>query len=351
MSLFNAFVNAPKFRKPGFKSALIATLLSLLVMLLGTYTRLIDIDFGCSDWPGCYGQLSFFSSDINEPELFDHAESDVFILLPELLHRYLAGFLGLLIVVLAVRSWRRRDDENYPFRLPTFILFLVVWQMLFGMWAVKLALWPQVVTVHLVMGAITCSLLWLLTLRLENKRWKVPAEVIDKLTAMRRWIVLAIILVVVEIMLGGWTSANQAALACPDFPSCQNQWWPEMDLKKGFSITESFGAAHLSQGLESKARVAIHVVHRLGALITTIYIIGLALALLFIKDRRTRRMSLILIAVLGAQLYLVIGLGDIQRSLVTVMTHNIGSILLLLTLVTLATKVWTAKLKYQRTIS
>jgi len=347
MSLFNA----PKFRKPGFKSALIAALLSLLVILLGTYTRLIDIDFGCSDWPGCYGQLSFFGSDVNEPALFDTAQVGISMLPAELAHRYLAGFLGLLIVVLAVGSWRRRDDENYPFRLPTFVLFLVVWQMLFGMWTAKLALWPQVVTVHLVMGAITCSLLWLLTLRLDNKRWKAPAEVIDKLTAMKRWIVLAIVLIVVEIMLGGWTSANQAALACPDFPSCQNQWWPEMDLKKGFSITESFDQAHLSQGVESEARVAIHVVHRLGALITTIYIVGLAVVLLFIKHQRTRRMSLIIVAVLGAQLFLVTGAGDIQRSLVTVMAHNIGSILLLLTLVTLATKVWTAKLKYQRTIS
>ena len=320
-------------------------------MLLGTYTRLMDVDFGCSDWPGCYGQFSFLGSDANEPALFDTAQTGISMMPAELAHRYLAGFLGLLIVVLAVGSWRRRDDENYPFRLPTFVLFLVVWQMLFGMWTVQLALWPQVVTVHLVMGAITCSLLWLLTLRLDNKRWKVSAEVIDKLTAMKRWVVLAIILVVVEVMLGGWTSANQAALACPDFPSCQNQWWPEMDLKKGFSITESFGPGHLSQGVESKARVAIHVVHRLGALITTIYIVGLSVALLFIKNRRVRRMSLIVVAVLCVQLYLVIGLGDIQRSLVTVMAHNIGGILLLLTLVTLATKVWTAKLKYQRTIS
>jgi len=344
MSLFNK----PKFRKPSFKLALIATLLALFVVMLGTYTRLMDVDFGCSDWPICHGQLSILSDSF---ESTDGYSTGYAFLQPELIHRNLAGVLGLLIIVLAVRSWRRRDDENYPFRLPTFILFLVVWQALFGMWTVKLALWPQVVTVHLVMGAITCSLLWLLTLRLDNKRWKLPEDTLAKLMRMKPWIVLGVVLVVIQIILGGWASANNAASACPDFPRCQNLWWPEMDMKKGFNITESFGVETLSQTLESKARVAIHVIHRLGALIATIYIVGLAVALLFIKHNRTRRMSLILVAILGMHLFLVIELGNIEQLSLMVMLHNFGSTLLLLTLVTLATKVWTAKKKYQRTIS
>lgn len=346
MSLFNA----PKFRKPSFKLALIATLLALFVVMLGTYTRLLDVDFGCSDWPICHGQLSILSGS-DQAEFADSYRTGYTLLQPELMHRYLAGALGFLIIALAVRSWRRRDDETYPFRLPTFILFLVVWQALFGMWTAKLALWPQVVTVHLVMGAITCSLLWLLTLRLDNKRWKIPEDTLAKLTRMKPWIVLGVVLIIIQIILGGWVSANNAASACPDFPRCQSQWWPEMDMKKGFNITESFGVEALSQTLESKARVAIHVVHRLGALVTTIYIVGLAVVLLFIKHNRTRRMSLILMATLGMHLYMVIKLSHLDQSVLMVMLHNFGSTLLLLTLVTLATKVWTAKKKYQRTIS
>jgi heme a synthase len=345
MSIFNA----PKFRKPGFKLALIATILSAVVVVLGAYTRLIDFGFGCSDWPSCYGQLSFFSDGVDGYGVGGLAiESGIW---PELVHRYLAGILGLSIIVLAVGSWRRRDDDSYPFRLPTFILFLVVWQVLFGMWTVKLTLWPQVVTVHLLGGMVTLSLLWLLTLRLDNKRWKISAEIIDRLAQFKPWIVIAIVIVVFQILLGGWTSANYAAFACPDFPSCQNQWWPEMDLKNGFNITQAFGPSSLSEVLESEARVAIHFVHRLWALVATVYLLGLTILLLTVKHRRIRRMSIILAMVLLTQLLFVVISGQIRSSLITAIVHNIGAALLLLILVTLATRVWTAKLKYQRPMS
>ena len=244
MSMFNK----PKFRKPGFKLALVATALSAVVIILGVYTRLVAVGFGCSDWSSCYGAVN--------------AE---FVVWPVLSHRYLAGILGALITVLAVGSWRRRDD---------------------------------------VVG--------------------------------------------MQILLGGWTSANYAAFACPDFPLCQNQWWPEMDFWQGFNIAQTFGVDTLSETLESKARVAIHVIHRLGAVVTTVYLLGLAILLLTINHRRIRRMSLILVAVLSVQLLLVVGSGQVRATLLTAIVHNIGSVLLLLTLVTLATRVWTAKLKYQR---
>ena len=334
MSVFNA----PKFRRPGFKLALITTILSAVVVVLGAYTRLLDFGFGCSDWPSCYGQLSFLSDGLA-------TESGIWL---ELVHRYLAGILGLSIIVLAVGSWRRRDDDSYPFRLPTFILFLVVWQVLLGMWTVKLILWPQVVTVHLLGGMITLSLLWLLTLRLDNKRWKISAEIVDRLAQFKPWIVIAIIIVVVQILLGGWTSANYAAFACPEFPFCQNKWWPDMDLKSGFNLTQAFGPSSLSEALQSEARVAIHFVHRFWALVTTVYLLGLTALLLTVKHWRTRRISIVLVVVLFAQLLFVATNGQIGASLTTAIVHNIGGALLLLTLVTLATRVWTAKLKYQR---
>ncbi len=327
MSMFNK----PKFRKPGFKLALVATALSAVVIILGVYTRLVAVGFGCSDWSSCYGAVN--------------AE---FVVWPVLSHRYLAGILGALITVLAVGSWRRRDDESYPFRLPTFILFLVVWQALLGMWSVNVTLWAQVATIHLLGGMVNCSLLWLLTLRIDNKCWRLSADIMDRLAHVKPWIIGAVIVVGMQILLGGWTSANYAAFACPDFPLCQNQWWPEMDFWQGFNIAQTFGVDTLSETLESKARVAIHVIHRLGAVVTTVYLLGLAILLLTINHRRIRRMSLILVAVLSVQLLLVVGSGQVRATLLTAIVHNIGSVLLLLTLVTLATRVWTAKLKYQR---
>lgn len=346
-----SFFNAPKFRKPGFKLALLASVLSLAVVLLGNYTRLADVDFGCSELSGCLGQFSFFGGSAGSDDVFgDYSSVDQGELWIELAHRYLAGVLGLVTIALALTSWRRRDDEDYPFRLPTFILFLLVWQMLFGLWTVKLSLWPQVATVHLVLGLLTSALLWLLTLRLDNKRWKVEESILLRLSRMRPWISGGVCLVIFQIVLGGWTSANHAGQACPDFPSCQGQWWPAMDMLKGFNIIAGFGVDTLSQTVESKARIAITVIHRLGALVTTVYVLLLSASLLFIKHRRTRRISLILMTVLGLQLYIAIGMDQISSSTTNVLMHNLGSALLLLTLVTLATKVWTAKLRYQRSI-
>jgi cytochrome c oxidase assembly protein subunit 15 len=322
--------NKPKYRKPGFKLALVTTVLSAVVITLGTYTSLAEGGFGCSDWPSCYGVI---------------AEHGIGL---ELIHRYLAGILGALITVLAVGSWRRRDDESYPFRLPTFILFLVVWQVLLGMWAVNLALWPQVVGVHLLGGIVNCSLLWLLTLRLDNKRWKLTADTMDRLAQVKPWIIGAMVVVIVQILLGGWTSATYTAFACPEFPLCQGQWWSEIDFWQGFNIAKMFGVDSVGETMESNVRVAIHVIHRLATVVSIIYVLGLAILLLTIKDRRIRHMPLILIVLLSVQLLLVIGSGQVQATLLTAIVHNVGGVLLLLTLVTLATRVWTAKLKYQR---
>ena len=347
MSVFNA----PKFQKPGFRLALVASILAIIVVLLGTFTRLVDAGLGCPDWPGCYGQLLWVNSvgEISQAEaLYPGNPVEVDKARLEMTHRFLAGALGLIIVSLAVISWRQRDNENMPFRLPTLILFLVAWQILFGMWTVTLKLWPQVVTMHMLGGVVTFSLLWLLALRLDDQRWKMPAEVISSLTQIKPWVIIAIVITGLQILLGAWTSSNYAAFACPDFPTCQNQWWPEMDLRNGFNILQSIGPNYLGGVLESDARVAIHVIHRSGALVTSIYLFALCCRLFAVKDRRARRMALIIFTVLFMQLVFAVGNVELMAPLITALIHTMGSIVLLLTLVTLATKVWTAKQEYQR---
>ena len=343
--------NTPKFQKPGFRLALVASALAALVVLLGTFTRLLDAGLGCPDWPGCYGSLLWINGveEIIQAEaLYPGSPVEIDKTWLEMTHRFLAGALGLIIVSLAVMSWRQRDNENMPFRLPTLILFLVAWQVLFGMWTVTLRLWPQVVTTHMLGGVATFSLLWLLTLRLDDQRWKMTVEVMSKIAQIKPWVVVAIVITGVQMLLGAWTSSNYAAFACPDFPTCQDRWWPEMDLKSGFNILQGIGPNYLGGVLESDARVAIHMIHRLGALATSIYLLALCGLLLAIKDRRVRRMALIIFAVLFVQLAVAVGNVELMAPLVTAMTHTTGSTVLLLTLVTLATKVWTAKQEYQR---
>jgi heme a synthase len=343
--------NTPKFQKPGFRLALVASLLAIIVVLLGTFTRLIDAGLGCPDWPGCYGKLLWINgaADISQAEaLYPGSPVEVDKAWLEMIHRVLAGILGLIIVSLAVMSWRQRDNENMPFRLPTLILFLVAWQILFGMWTVTLKLWPQVVTAHMLAGVATFSLLWLLTLRLDDQRWKMSAEVVGKLAKIKPWVVAAIVILGIQILLGGWTSSNYAAFSCLDFPTCQNQWWPEMDLKNGFNLLHSTGPNYLGGVLESDARVAIHVIHRLGALVTSVYLLILCGLLLTVRDRRVRRMAIIIFTALFMQLAIAVGNVALMAPLITAITHTIGSSALLLTLVTLATKVWTAKQEYQR---
>ncbi|NNG65468.1 heme A synthase, partial [Pseudomonas fragi] len=157
--------------KAGFRLALLATLLALVVVLLGAYTRLTHAGLGCPDWPGCYGFISVPQSEaqLAHAELhFPDAPVQADKGWSEMVHRYFAGTLGLLILLLAARAWSQRRLQDQPLKLPLFILLVVIAQAAFGMWTVTLKLWPQVVTGHLLGGFATLSLLFLLTLRLSG---------------------------------------------------------------------------------------------------------------------------------------------------------------------------------------
>ena len=322
--------------KPRFYVAFIATALSVLVAMLSVYSRFTDAGFDCSERLDC--DNGFFTIT-KQSSAFAHYFSAVGW--AELAHQLSLFILLCLVIWLAVSSWALRKDCNYSLKLPVFILFLVLWQLMFGMWFINLVLWPQIALINFLSGMAICALLWLLALRLDGKYWEVSKKNVHKLGQIKPWVILAIIIILIEIALGGWTRVKFAAFACPDFPFCQNKWWPEMSLKRGFDLIQPFGI----EALESKSRVAINVIHRVGALITTIYLLGLAAFLLTIRDHRVQRMGLILCIILIGQLVFVVTAGYVRDSVFSSIVHNFGSILILLVLISLVSRVVSAKQK------
>jgi heme a synthase len=322
---------------PAFRRlALVATLLALCVVILGAYVRLSDSGLGCPDWPGCYGlidvprtaeQIAAANAAFPErPVEIDKAWK-------EMIHRYLAATLGLLIIALAWLAWRNRHDPDQKVLLPLALVALVIFQGLLGMWTVTWQLKPAVVLAHLLGGLTTLALLWWLALR--QSRWaEAPIGAGER--RLRSWAVLGLVVVGVQIALGGWTSTNYAALACTDFPTCHTQWWPEMDFREGFTLWRGLGVNYEFGVLDSAARVAIHMMHRLGALVVLLYIGWLAWQTMQRAQNNVLRIVGGLLAlVLALQLALGIGNVVLGLPLTVAVAHNAGAALLVLVLVTL----------------
>lgn len=328
-------------RKKGFYLALVATLLASLVVGLGAYTRLVHAGLGCPDWPGCYGFLTVpdTQQEIAVAEsLFPDAPVEVGKGWAEMIHRYVAGALMLLVLMIVIQAVRNRRESGQPFKLPILILVLITLQAAFGMWTVTLKLWPQVVTAHLLGGFATFSLLFLLTLRLSGRhKQKVPPGPFFVLKGLA---VLSLLVVVGQISLGGWTSSNYAALACPDLPMCQGQWLPAMNFEEGFDVGQDIGPNYLGGQLHAEARTAIHFAHRIGALLTVLLLTIQMLIALKVSVRvggssgaTVRRIMLLVMLMLLVQVGL--GLSNIIWSLPLsiAVAHNLGGALLLLSLV------------------
>ncbi|RMQ49158.1 hypothetical protein ALQ04_00335 [Pseudomonas cichorii] len=315
--------------RPGFRIALLATLLALFVVLLGAYTRLTHAGLGCPDWPGCYGFISVPASDrqlahalLHFPGSPVHVEKGW----SEMIHRYFAGGLTLAIAWLAIQAWQRRKLSGQPLKLPLSLLGVVLLQAAFGMWTVTLKLWPQVVTAHLLGGVATLSLLFLLTLRLSGALAPLPQVP----ARLRRWAALGLLLVTLQIALGGWVSANYAALACTDVPTCQGQWWPDTDFTNGFHLTQHIGPNYLGGKLDNEARTAIHLSHRVGALLVTGTLLSLAWQL---KRAGLKGMASGLLLALGMQIALGIGNVLLHQPLSLALAHSAGGAGLMLTLI------------------
>jgi len=252
------------------KLAWLATGLALVVIVAGAWVRLTHAGLGCPDWPGCYGMITWPSA----AEHVERANADWGHVrevesgkaFREMFHRYLAGLLGLVILALAVMAWRRRGEPGQPVALPMAILVLVIFQAALGMWTVTLLLKPAVVTAHLIGGMATFSLLlWLaLGTRARRRPPSLPAR------AQHAAVIVALAVIAIQIVLGGWVSTNYAALACTGFPACSGQWWPEMDFAEGFRIWRGIGVDYEGGVLDPAARAAIQMTHRLWAVVVVI---------------------------------------------------------------------------------
>ncbi len=304
-----------------YRLVLGAFALTLVVVVLGAWVRLTDAGLGCPDWPGCYGALTVPEHAVDAGKAWR-----------EMIHRYAAGILGLLVFAFTVIAFRRRREPGHPFKLPVAIAAVIVFQALLGMWTVTLLLKPVVVMAHLLGGLTVLALIWLLLLRAGGHlRTALPAP-----PGLRKVAAAALVIVAVQIALGGWTSANYAAVACPDFPTCQTEWWPDMDFDEGFVIWRGLGTNYEGGVLGLDARTAIHMTHRIGAVITFIFVAALSIALLIAgRERTLRRLG----AVIGVALLLQVSLGIftvvLGFPLAVAVAHNAGAALLLLSLVAL----------------
>lgn len=342
MALFNEARN----RKPGFRLALIACALAVVVVGLGAFTRLVHAGLGCPDWPGCYGHVWAPLAD-HEIEAANAAHPEMPVqhdkTWPEMVHRYFAGSLVILTLAILIVAIKHRHKPAQPLKLPVFILAFILLQAAFGMWTVTLKLWPQVVTAHLLGGFAMLSMLWLLMLRLDNQTWQLNARDVGRVAALRPWVLFGLIVVVLQITLGGWTTSNYAALACSDFPTCHEHWLPPMDFSEGFNVLQHIGPNYLGGVMDNTARVAIHFMHRLGALITALYTLVLAWRLFRLEFMETRRIALVLVGILIAQLGLGISNVVYGLPLAVAVAHNLTGALLLLAFVTLNHRVFTAQ--------
>jgi len=337
--------NVPENRKPTFKLALFGVCFALSVIILGAFTRLVDAGLGCPDWPGCYGHVLWPNEthEIARANLaFPDAPVETDKTWPEMVHRYLATMLGAIALLLAGLAWRHRAPEQ-PLKLPLFLLAFVILQGMFGMWTVTLKLWPQVVTAHLLGGFTTISLFWLLTLRLNNAHWQAGAAAYGLLQRLKPFALLGLLVVIGQIFLGGWTTSNYANVACPDLPTCQAEWWPAMDFRAGFDLFQSVGPNYLGGVMTNEARVAIHMSHRIGGVVTLLVIGWLSWRLMVGPLVQQRRLGKVMAGVLAVQFAL--GLSNIffQFPLTVAVAHNAVGALLLLTLVTLNYYLYTAQ--------
>jgi cytochrome c oxidase assembly protein subunit 15 len=257
-----------------YRRALVTgVILALTVVVLGAWVRLSDAGLGCPDWPGCYGHLVLpdEASTLDAAQArFPERRIEAGKAWREMIHRYLATTLGLCIIGVVVAAWFNRRDPAQPRRAPLLLLAVVCFQGLLGMWTVTLLLKPLIVMGHLLGGLTTLSLLaWLLLADLRRPAVR---------TASVPWpAVIAVAVLGCQIALGGWTSSNYAALACPDVPTCQGEWWPpEANFAEGFVLWRGLGTNYEFGVLDAPSRVAIHFAHRLGAITTVLVLLGTA---------------------------------------------------------------------------
>ena len=369
-------MSSPQVHRHFHRLAWLAVTLAMGVIVFGAFVRLSDAGLSCPDWPTCYGRATWPAAG----EAADHAATAIRPVVPhkawrEQVHRMLAGGLGVLVLGLALMAARRRRHgiaqvlgasalvavaiplymrgdyvaasvlaalgegvllvaalrwSNVDLaRASAITLAVIVFQALLGMWTVTWLLKPVVVMAHLLGGLLTFSLLVWLAWRATD----LPIRLAEA-RGVRRMLVVGLSLLAIQIALGGWTSANYAALACAtDFPQCVGQWWPPTDFAEGFVLWRGIGADYEGGVLGGAARIAIQMAHRIMALVVFVYLLGLAVKLLRTPGMRgwASLLGLLTLAQVG------LGIANVKLALPlwTAVGHNAGATLLLFVLVSL----------------
>ena len=355
----------------------LTTFLTLDLILFGGFTRLTDSGLGCPDWPGCYAHATPFHASAQIHAAQTQLPTGPVTMMKawiEMLHRYFAMAVGLLITIIMIMAWQQNREMSAPrierkIAIPSpwvasFLFLLVCIQGAFGAWTVTLKLQPLIVTLHLLLAiSLLMGLTWLanqyqlaITLSqsghndlIRQTSLDLPVDNIARakqteptlsdshqgrkksIRILQRWAIFAIAIVFIQIALGGWVSSNYAVLACSDFPLCHGQWWPRMDFSQGFALWRDLGHTVDGAMVTVDALIAIHWVHRAFALVVLLTLVPFIYFCRQIKPVR-RLVHLLGIVFL---LQIVSGIANVilQWPLLSAMGHNGGAALLILLLV------------------
>lgn len=346
---------------------LLALILCFVVVVFGAYVRLSNAGLGCPDWPGCYGHLTVPQADheVARAEAnFPTRPVEAHKAWKEMIHRYLATTLGSLLLILAALTWFINDLRQFR-GLSLALIGTVCLQGALGALTVLWNVNPVTVTGHLLVGLTTLVLLWWLWLRggseaavvarsrperearSERQAWftaqnqQAPVRVPSAPMGLRSYAAFALLLVIGQIFLGGWTSSNYAALACPDFPACLGSFAPQTGIAQAFDVWHGTGANYEYGILDGATRATIHLMHRYGALLLSLVLGGLALYVLgTAKTALWRRLGAALLGALLLQVAIGISIVKLQLPLLLADAHNAGAALLLLAVVAVNFFAW-----------
>ncbi len=299
----------------------IAIVLAWCVLLLGAYTRLTDAGLGCPDWPGCYGHLVMPAEDVVQQD-YPHAIVESTKAWTEMLHRYLAG--SLLLTVIGILSILRFNINFFGLvsvKLQWALLFLLGFQAALGMWTVTLKLLPIVVMGHLLGGFLIFSSLVAIRAQLMDK-------IIIDLPCIKKYVLLGMVLVFVQVALGGWVSSNYAGISCLGFPMCNGQWLPPLNWSAAFDFFHQIGPNYQGGLLDIDVRMTIQWVHRLGALLVVLYwsILSMVIAQ---KVTYLRKIILLIMGLIALQV--VLGIVNVVYLLpisAAVLHNGVGALVL-----------------------
>jgi cytochrome c oxidase assembly protein subunit 15 len=315
-----------------------ALVLTLIVIMLGAWTRLKDAGLGCPDWPFCYGHITVPVSEqslVRVQERFPDHVVEPEKAWPEMIHRYFASAIGFCILLVAAFMWRRRQEQGMPWRHGLALLVLVSVQGAFGAWTVTMKLYPPVVTGHLLLGFATLSMLFLLYLRTANAY---PATGQRVPTWLPKLLAITIAALIAQIALGGWTAANYAATVCTELPICQAGWREVWTPAEAFRLFRPDDANYeFAPHLDAAAKVTIHATHRIGAFVVTAIML-LLIAALMTKTQHTRYRAFAGLLAFGLLVQIILGVVNVVADLPlwNAVAHNVWAAVLLQMLVALA---------------